>query len=123
MPPKTNKSPAMTAPTAMPTFAPLPSLGSLPPVDWLVEKGGRELLLIVSVVADEAVEDDIKGKDLEVDASEVEVDSSESFDIKELEMLINLSRGVAWKVSALGCEQFLPVDGVEQQAHNSESSL
>lgn len=94
----------MTAPATMPTFAPDPRLGSFLPVGWLVT---------VTVVAAAVVEENFKGKDVEVGVKEVEVEASDaevdSSEVLELEALFNWSSGGAWKVSESGSEQFLPL--------------
>lgn len=59
-------------------------------------------------------------KEAEFEASDAEVDSS---GMLELEIPFNWSSEGAWKVSESGFEQFLPLDGVEQQAHKSEALL
>lgn len=85
------KSPAMTAPTTMPTIAPEPRLGSLLSVGWLVGKGGGVIPSAVSVVEAEVAEVDIEGNNVEVDGTEMlGTDGS-----KELEILFNWSSGVA----------------------------
>lgn len=121
----------MTAPTVIPAFAPEPRLESILSVGWPVGEDGRVLLLIVSAVAAEVVKADSEGKDVEVEVKnvelgpdEVEFDSTDVLGIVEtkIEMFFNSSRGVAWKVSALGFEQSLSVVDVEQQAHRCEAS-
>lgn len=110
------KIPGMTAPTMMPAFAPELMLGSPLSVGLLEGEGCRVILLTVSVVAAEVVGEDFEGKGVEVKILGID-------DTDDLERSFNSSNGVAWKVSGLGFLQFMPVDGVEQQAHNSEVPL
>ena len=89
----------MTAPTTMPAIAPEPRLLSLLSVDWLVEEGGCVVLMSISVVTAEVDEEDVEGKNVEVElkdavfeANEVEVESTEMLgtdDSKDFEILFN----------------------------------
>lgn len=92
-------SPAMTAPTTMPTFAPESRL------EWLVTEDidGKDVEVDVKEADFEASEVDEKEAGFE--ASEVEVDKIEMLGIDDTKgpgIFFNWSSGIAWKVSSRG---------------------
>lgn len=92
-------SPAMTAPTTRPTFAPELRLG------WLVTEDidGKDVKVNVKEAELEASKTEVDEKEAGLKASGVEVDRTEMLgivDTKEPETLFNWSSGIAWKVSS-----------------------